>query len=157
MPAVIELELVRWRVGTVTLAAPAGWDVLVDVEPGTPLVAVEPDRPGWRANLVLTRTELEGLSFRDWQVGTDELLARTLPEYRLLDLERLAVAGRDGGRRLAHHVTAEGVAVVMEQWCVAVGAVGWALTSTVDVERHDLLTDVAAACAASLEIEDGTR
>jgi len=154
---VVELELVRRRSGPATLLVPTGWDVLVDVEPGTPLVAVEPDRQSWRANVVLTRTELEGLSFRDWQVGTDELLARTLHDYRLLDLERLTVAGRDGGRRLAHHVTAKGVAVVLEQWCVAVGAVGWALTSTVDVERHDLLTDVAAACAASLEIEDGAR
>ena len=148
-----ELALERRRSGAASLAVPAAWDVLVDVDPSTPLVAVEPVRTTFRANVVVTRTTLAGLSFRDWQVGTDELLARTLHSYRLLDLERLAVAGRAGGRRLAHHLTADGAALVLEQWCVVVDGAGWAVTSTVDVERYDLLTDVSAAMAASFEIE----
>ena len=151
-----ELALVRWCCEGASLDVPTGWGVLVDVGPGTALIAVEPDRQGFRANLVVTRTRLDGLRFRDWQVGTDELLARTLREYQLIDLERLAVAGRPGGRRLAHHVAADGEAVVLEQWCVAADGIGWALTSSVDVERHDALTDVAAACAASLEVGELT-
>jgi len=152
---VAESPLVYRRACEASLAVPGDWEVLVDVEPGTALVAVEPDRPGFRANLVVSRTPLDGLSFRDWQVGTDELFARSLHEYQVLDLERLTVAGRPGGRRLAHHVTSRRDAVVLEQWCVDVNGVGWALTATVDVERYDAVADLIAECAGSFELAGG--
>lgn len=149
-----QVPLVPWQGAGVAVLAPAGWEQVDVPDPGTPLVVVEPRDDGFRANLVVTRTDLAGMSFRDWQVGTDELLARTLTEHHLIDLERLTVAGRPGGRRLVHHVAPSGAAVVLEQWCTVVGGIGWALSATVDVERSGALAGVLASCAAGFVIAE---
>lgn len=108
---------------------------------------------GFATNLVLSMADNAGLSFRDWQVATDQMLPRILSDYLLLDLERCQVAGRLGGRRLAHHVAPNGVAVTMEQWFTAVDGVGWTLTATVDSSRYDEQAALFARAAAGLEIE----
>ncbi len=136
---------------------PHGWRELGDAAPGT-AVAVEPAEAsagGFGSNLVLSSADNADLSFRDWQVTTDQLLPRMLTDYLLLDLERCLVAGRPGGRRLAHHLTPDGVAVTMEQWFTAVDGVGWTLTATVDSFRYDEQAELLAQAAAGLEIAAG--
>lgn len=137
------------------LTAPPGWEVHDRPAVGARLVLVEPAGPpspsgssGFRANLVVTAVPAGGLSFRDWQAGSDEILARALDDYLLIDLERLEVAGRPGGRRLAHHAGPRGEALTMEQWFTLVGDVGHTLTATVDTARYDELADLLATTAA---------
>jgi hypothetical protein len=130
---------------------PGDWEVLTEPAEGIDLLACEP-QPGerdFRANLVLTVVDNGGLSFRDWQAGTDELLPGVLTDYHLLDLERLPFAGHPGGRRLAHHVHDEAGPLTMEQWFTLVDGVGYTLTATVDTWRYDELADLFAGVAAS--------
>ena len=144
---------------------PAGWDKVARPRPGTLWTAVEPvdlEQPGrFRSNLVLTRDDLGGLTFRDWQVASDQVLPRMLQDFVLVDLERLDLDGRPGGRRLAHHVDQAARALTMEQWFVADGDLGWTLTATVETLSYDALADALAEVAASwrpltgLEAGDG--
>jgi len=148
----MELEL-DGPAGRASLPLPAGWQVLADAAPGTAVaVEVSDSSVGFTSNLVLSTADNAELSFRDWQVATDELLPGMLTDYLLLDLERCDVAGRPGGRRLAHHITPDGTAVTMEQWFTAVAGVGWTLTATVDSLRYDGLADLLARTAAGLLI-----
>lgn len=132
---------------------PDGWDKLANPPTGTVWAAAEQvnldDATGrFRANLVLTCDDLGGLTFRDWQVGTDEVLPRVLTDFVLIDLERLDLEGRPGGRRLAHHVDADGRALTMEQWFVAANDRGWTLTATCETWFYDALADEWAEVAA---------
>jgi hypothetical protein len=142
--------------GCARVPLPAGWRELDDAAHGT-AVAVESDgsEGGFRSNLVLSWAENADLSFRDWQVATDQMLPRMLTDYLLLDLERRQIAGRPGGRRLAHHVSPDGVAVTMEQWFTAADGIGWTLTATVDSFRYDEQAELLARAAAGLEIGAG--
>ncbi|MDT0184490.1 hypothetical protein Q9S36_30305 [Microbacterium sp. ARD31] len=151
-------------VADVAFAAPAiprGWDKVARPRPGTVWTAVEPvdlDRPdGFRSNLVLTCDDLGGLTFRDWQVGSDEVLPTMLDDYLLVDLERLVVDGRPGGRRLAHHVDQTGRALTMEQWFVADDQLGWTLTATVETWAYDGVADELAEVAAAWRPLTGPR
>ena len=148
------------------LSVPAGWEV-VSGGPGEVEQAVgaalEPPREGadaaapaagFRANLVLSVVPTT-LDFRQWQVNTDLLLPQVLTDYLLLDLERLPVAGRPGGRRLARHVSPAGVDLTMEQWFVLVGGAGITVTATVDSWRYDAVADELAAHALSLALPAG--
>ena len=132
-------------------AVPRGWDKVAKPVPGTVWNAVEPadlDRPDrFRANLVLTCDDLGGLTFRDWQVGSDEVLPTQLQDYLLVDLERLEIDGRPGGRRLGHHVDGAARALTMEQWFVADDDRGWTLTATVETWAYDALADELAEVA----------
>lgn len=132
---------------------PDGWDKLAQPPAGSLWAAVEPldlDDPGrFRANLVLTCDDLGGLSFRDWQVGTDETLPRMLTDFLLVDLERLEIDGVPGGRRLAHHVDAAGRALTMEQWFVQDGDRGWTVTGTAETWFYDATADTWAETVAA--------
>ena len=133
-------------------AVPPGWVVVPDPPEGATLVALEPEGPStagrFRGNVVVTSVSTGGLGFRDWQVGTEELLARVLADYQVIDLERLEVGGRRAGRRLAHHLHAEdGRALTMEQWFVLADGVGHTLTATVPTPRYAELADVVATAA----------
>lgn len=132
-------------------AVPQGWDKVARPPAGTVWTAVEPadlDRPDrFRANLVLTCDDLGGLTFRDWQVASDEVLPTLLQDYVLVDLERLELDGRAGGRRLTHHVDQAARALTMEQWFVADEDRGWTLTATVETWSYDALADDLAAVA----------
>lgn len=135
------------------LLVPDGWEVLTEGLPeGTTLIAREPAEPRapdrFRANLVVTEVSTGGLGFRDWQVGTDELLPRILDDYVLVDLERLEIDGRPAGRRLAHHAGPAGEALTMEQWFTLVEGIGHTLTATVETWRYDELADACAQVAA---------
>lgn len=138
--------------GAGLLDVPAGWEVHDRPAEGALLVVREPagdDPPAFRANLVVTAVPVGGLSFRDWQAGSDEILARALDDYLLVDLERLSVGGGPGGRRLAHHAGPRGEALTMEQWVTLVDGVGHTLTATVATGRYDELADLFATAAAS--------
>ena len=134
-------------------AVPQGWDKVARPPAGAVWAAVEPvdlARPDrFRANLVLTCDDLGGLTFRDWQVGSDEVLPTMLEDYLLVDLEHLDVDGLPGGRRLAHHVDQTARALTMEQWFVADGGRGWTLTATVETWSYDELAGELAGVAAA--------
>ena len=142
-------------------ALPDGWDKLAQAPTGTVWAAVEPadadDPRRFRANLVLTCDDLGGLSFRDWQVGTDETLPRMLQDLLVVDLERLEIDGGPAGRRLAHHVDADGRALTMEQWFVQDGDRGWTLTGTAETWDYDAVADSWTDVAAAWRPLTGTR
>lgn len=131
---------------------PPGWTVTAPV-PGTVWVAIEPvdeEVPdAFRSNLVVTEVPNERTSFRDWQVGTELVLARELENYQPIDLENLEIDGLRAGRRLAHYVGPGGESLAMEQWFVIVDDVGHTLTATVESWRYDELADVLAEAADS--------
>lgn len=106
----------------------------------------DPDR--FRANAVLTCDDTTGMSFRDWQVATDEVMPRALADYLVIDLEKLDVDAIPGGRRLAHHVDHSGRALTMEQWFTLDGDRGWTLTATCETWAYDDLAEVFADLAA---------
>jgi hypothetical protein len=128
----------------------AGSDALVTMEPATSLAP-------FRTNMVLTVVDNGGLSFRDWQVATDEMLPRMLADYLLLDLEKMTVWGHPGGRRLAHHISPDGVAVTSEQWFTAVGSRGYTLTATTETSRYDEMADDLANLALGVQIPAADR
>lgn len=132
---------------------PAGWEVLAVPPAGTTWVALEPATTAgegrFRSNLVLTSVPTGGLGFRDWQVGTDVLLARMLEDYLPVDLDRFEAGGSPGGRRLAHHAGPGGEALTMEQWFVQVDDVGHTLTATTETWRYDEQADALAGVAAA--------
>lgn len=140
------------------MSVPEEWEVLTAEDSDT-VIALEPSAVGdevFRANLVLSVVGNDGMSFRDWQTATDEVLPAMLQDYLLLDLEKRPVAGLAGGRRLAHHVSPEGVALTMEQWFTVVDGVGFTLTATVDSWRYDQWADELAALAERLQLPAAT-
>lgn len=142
--------------GGVTFLAPEGW-AGAELDPAlgqAALAVLEPDDGAFRANLVLTVVDNGGLSFRDWQARTDEVLPGELADYLLLDLEKMTVLGRPGGRRLACHRGPDGDALVMEQWFADVDGVGVTLTATTPSLRYADLAPELAASAASLSLVD---
>lgn len=144
------------RLGAATVVVPSGWETSsVEVTDDIVLAREPVDRAApeaFRANVVLVREDLGDLDFRAWQTAADEVMPSTLTDYLLLDLEHVEVAGRPGGRRLAHHVEPGGRAVVMEQWFTCQARTGYTVTTTVDVHRFDPLADLLAGIGASLEI-----
>jgi hypothetical protein len=132
---------------------PAGWQLAPDPPTGVDAIAVEPADPQhprrFHSNLVLTTTYTGGLSFSDWQNGTEELLPRMLDDYLVVDLEHLDGHGNPAGRRLAHHTGPGGQALTMEQWFTQINDVGYTLTATVETVRYDELADILATAAAS--------
>lgn len=139
-----------------TFEAPDDWqvhgtgrdEVLLVLEP-------EPAEGGVRANLVLTAVETGGRSFRDWQNVTEVQLPNELADYLVLDLHAFQIDGRAAGSRLAHHVDAQGRALVMEQVFTEVDGLGLTLTATVDALRYPVVADEMAACCASLRVPAG--
>jgi hypothetical protein len=125
---------------------PRGWEVAVDPRPDIALLAVAPDAgDGFRANVVVTLEELGGWSLRDWQDGTGMMLAASLRDYVLLDLERLDHRpGMPGLRRLCHHV-ASGAAVTLEQWCHVWDGCGLTVSATSPSLDHARLRPLLAA------------
>lgn len=107
---------------------------------------------GFRANLVLTVTSNGGLSFRDWQSRTDQFLPRMLTNYSLVDIERLSVAGRPGGRRCARYLAPSGALVLTHQWFTSAGDLGVTLSGTADIFSFAALRTVFAHAAATLTI-----
>lgn len=143
--------------GRFALDLPADWITDVDPAAGVSLVAAEPGpEANLRPNLVVTVDRVD-MGFKDWQLGNDQLLASTLTEYQLIDLELGEVDGHPAVRRLAHH-TVEGMrAATVEQWCVQAGEVGYTLTFTVPTLRYRELREGIASMAATLDITDGPR
>ena len=149
------------RLGAARIDVPDDWGIGATDATADLVFAREPEHEGrperFRANVVLVREALDGLDFRSWQTAVDELLPSTLVDYLLVDLEHLDVAGRPGGRRLAHHLEPGGRAVVMEQWFTCTTDTGYTVTTTVDAHRFDLLADALARIGTSLEIVDDQR
>ena len=137
--------------------APHGWEP-VDTGLGGVAAVVEPVDPtapeAFRASLTLSVEQLGDADLRTWQASAEAAAASGLLDHRVLDREHTDVAGRPGGRRLAHHVTPSGAAVVLEQWFVVAGGAGWTLSATVDTARYDLLADELALSAAAWVVPD---
>lgn len=133
--------------------APGDWEVVRTGEETT-LAVLEPDQPdgGFRASLVLTAVDNGGLTFRDWQNGSEALLARDMPDYLVIDLEKLDLDGRPAGRRLAHYAGPAGQALVMEQWFTAAGGTGYTLTATIDSVRYPFAAEELATYGRSLRV-----
>lgn len=122
------------------------------------VVALEPARAdgGFRANLVLTVVDSDGLSFRDEQAKTDRMLPLLLRDYSLVDLERLDVAGHPGGRRSARHVAPSKALVLTNQWFTRIGEVSITLSATADVSSVGPLRTLFARAAATLTATTST-
>lgn len=150
------LELVPFvHASGMTIGLPGGWELLEDAGHPVVLVTLEPDQPartgvGFRANLVVTLDDVtEGVDLDAWQAGTERLLAQTLQDYLVIDLERTALAELPAIRRLAHHRTDQGRSVTMEQWTVVLPHQrGWTLTASVATPAYASLTDMFADVAA---------
>jgi len=148
----------RLRLGAGAVLVPDDWEGAATDVTGDIVLAREPVRPGepeqFRANAVLVREDLGDLDFSAWQTAVDEVMPSMLADYVLVDLEHLQVAGRPGGRRLAHHVEPGGRAVVMEQWFTCTHGTGYTVTTTVDVHRFDALAPLLTSIGTSLRIAD---
>ncbi|QSB15717.1 hypothetical protein JQS43_05095 [Natronosporangium hydrolyticum] len=134
------------------LSLPEQWERIEDIE-GVALVAVEPPRGPWfRANVVVTIGQIEpGAPVTDWQDETLELLRQTLQEFVLIDVADGELAGAPARRTLAHHTIEDEEAVnavVIEQWAVVAGGLGFTLTASVAALEYadyaDLFYRVAA-------------
>lgn len=106
----------------------------------------------FRANLALTVLDNADLTFGQWQRASDEALPLLLNGYELLDVQKVRVAGRPGGRRLARHLSASGGVLVMQQWFTILGHLGVTLTATCDMGSYRLLLPQMRAAAASLAL-----
>ncbi|PZU42749.1 MAG: hypothetical protein DI571_10815 [Arsenicicoccus sp.] len=91
----------------------------------------------------------------DWQNVTEAQLPNELADYLVLDLHAFEVDGRAAGSRLAHHVDAQGRALVMEQVFTEVDGLGLTLTATVDTPRYPVVAEEMTACCASLRGPSG--
>jgi hypothetical protein len=134
---------------------PASWSVYLDPEPSVSLICLEPpddDPGGFNANLVLTVSDLAGMSFSHWQSTTERALHSALNDYFVIELERLHVLGAPGGRRLAHHTTPAGVPVTLEQWFSCLNGSGYTLTLTIDTPRYTPAATILADIAASIRL-----
>ncbi len=136
---------------------PLGWEP-VDTGFAGVAAVVEPVDPAapeaFRASLTLSVEQLGDADLRTWQATAEAAATAGLQDHRVIDREHTDVAGRPGGRRLAHHVAPSGAAVVLEQWFVAAGGAGWTLSATVDTARYDLLADELALSAAAWVVPD---
>jgi hypothetical protein len=137
------------------LRVPSAWDVILDPQPEIALVALEPvssEPSAFRANLTLTNSNLNGMSFRDWQSSSDQVFPEILSEYYLIDLERVTFAQTPGGRRLVHYASPQGHAITLEQWFTRIDDIGHTLSATVDSLRYAASADLFAALAGTVEL-----
>jgi len=143
--------------GGIGLVVPADWETTLDGAPGIPVAAMAPPTPTpFRTNVVVTVGDVPAaMTSREWQAGTDLLLTESLEQYQLLDLEHVTVAGLEAVRRLAHHVTDEGIAVTMQQWAVLVEGHGVTLTATVPTVDFPVLARAVDAIGRSLSVDEG--
>jgi hypothetical protein len=146
----------RVTAGNVGVAVPEDWEARLDVLAGVPFVAIAPSTPvPFRSSAVVTVGDvLEAMTFREWQAGTDEILPTSLQSYQLLDMEPVTVSGLKGVRRLAHHVTPDGVGVTMQQWAVLTEGHGVTLTVTVPTAELGALTEIVDEIGRSLSVEE---
>ena len=135
------------------LPLPATWLRVESPGPPVALVALEPPHDGFRASLVVTVEALpEGGDLEHWQAGSDELLARTLTDYLLIDREHLQRDGRTRVvRRLAQYLQQDSVAVTVEQWAQTAAGRGYTLTATVATMAYDSLADLFDQVAGRFE------
>lgn len=127
---------------------PVDWVVVGTDAAGSVLAEPGGADGGFRASLVMTAEALGDVDFATWQNDAEALEAAALQDFRLIDREKISIAGHPGGRRVAHHVDGSGRAVVLCQWFTLVNATGWTLSGTVDAPRYDLVADVFERAAS---------
>ena len=145
----------RWThpSGLLSLDVPDGWTTVDDGSPGVALVATEATSPfPLRCTIVVTTDTLGDITFRDWQLGSDQLLATTLEEYVLIDLNHRMVEGNPAGWRLAHHTVDGGLAATMVQLAVQVGEEGATVTVTMPTLRYPYLAESTQKILGSLRL-----
>lgn len=133
----------------VALDLPSSWEGLTAPSPGVDLLALEPPWGGFRANVVVVTGEVSD-DFATWQRDNDILLAETLTDYVLLDLERREVAGQPGARRLAIYTAPQDHSVTIEQRVVLHRGRGISLTCTWDTLAYGAEYPLVSRIADSL-------
>lgn len=147
-------ECARHSTGAFSVPVPAGWELTEDPSPAVAAVLRAP-HDGWafRANAVVTIDALAPvMTLRDWSLGTEHLLRRTLVDYHLLDLEHVQIDDLPGVRRLAHHTAPGGHAVTVEQWAVLAGSTGYSLATSMFTPAYPLTRATLTAMACGLRI-----
>lgn len=137
-----------------SLSAPEAWEAVPGlIDEG--VVFVEPaseSSDGFRSNVNVTVVastpgELDVLADQ-----TVDMLARTLTDFQLLDLEQSEFAGHAGWRLLGAY--RQGIdSLVIEQWSAPIGDRVITLTGTCPAVAYDQYADQYAAVAASLRAD----
>lgn len=130
------------------LSTPPGWEVIEDLDDTVALALLEPEAPaGFRANIVVTLETVDD-DIETWQQTIEEQLAQNLPQYTVIDRERV---NDRLIRRLGHYVADATGPVTMEQWATVRGMIGYVVTASVATLSYDSLTDLFTAVADSFQ------
>jgi hypothetical protein len=145
--------------GLIRFLAPDDWDATSDTPAPIAAIALEPlDGQPFRASMVLTIDELpDGLDLNRWQKGAEIMRAQRSDDWLLIDLERLAVAGRPGARRLGTFAAPGGLSVTIEQWMTVIEGHGVTLTTTSATLAYHLYAPILQAYARSLTYAERNR
>jgi hypothetical protein len=135
------------------LVPPAGWEPVPGIE-GVALTLREPDAAssGFRANVTVTA---EPSAAADVESYTDGALAaqdELLDSHRTIDRSADRLGELACTRTLGHHDHG-GHAVVIGQWRVVDGGVGWTVTASCAALDYAALADALDACAESFRLE----
>lgn len=82
-----------------------------------------------------------------WQDSADDLLPQQLPNYSLIDRERIDIEGREFIRRLGHYHGDGTGSVTMEQWATICQDRGYTITGSVATLFYDSLANTFAEMA----------
>ena len=131
---------------------PAGWEVSEHVE-GTALVAVEPPReqPHLRASVVVTVELIGDEPAAAWEERSVAALADSFNRLlRVIDDERVTIAGHDARRVLSHYVHGRFGGVCLDQWMLAADGAGFVVSCTTAALEYDDLWDLTTTAAEGL-------
>lgn len=120
--------------------------------PPVALIALDPDTSGdgFRANLVVTVDELDPDTTVETFTDTAlEVQDRVLDRMWLIDRSPARLRSGFGTRTLVHH-DADGFAVVLEQWRLVHGTLGYTVSASCAALDYDDVADVFATAATSL-------
>ncbi len=156
-----ELALEPYRHSTLpfALVLPVGWQRTEDVD-GCALVAVEPlrDDPRFHASAVVTAERLPGGAAREtWVERSRDALRESLNRLRVIDLEVTEIGGIEARRTLAHYVHRDFGGVVLEQWALGEGSLGFVLSCSGGALEYDDLADLNHMLAAGLRLGEAAR
>jgi hypothetical protein len=135
------------------LEAPAGWEPVPGVE-GVALALREPDEPtsGFRANVTVTAERAAAADVEGYTDGALATQDELLDSHRTIDRSADRLGELACTRTLGHH-DHSGHAVVIGQWRVVDGGVGWTVTASCAALDYAALADELDACGASFRLE----
>lgn len=113
-----------------TMTQPEGWETVEVEEPGVLFACRLDAGDGFSPNVVLSEGSQGTDDLRSWQIAVDQMLAERLDGYLCLSLERTALVGQDGVRRVATY-TDHGFGRALVQYGAIVDGAALSLTGTV--------------------------